>query len=144
MQFVSYINFNGNCKQAFEFYTKIFNARIVFSITWAEAPDLNEETPGCEMPEGFDDKIMHAQIAVGDQSLMGSDCPPQQYQKPQGVNVSVQFENLDEIERVYNALSENADIVMPLSETFWAKRFAMLNDQFGVPWILNLDNPEFQ
>jgi PhnB protein len=83
------------------------------------------------------DKIMHVTLAVGDGLLMGCDAPPQYYEKPQGFFVQMSVEHADDAERLFQALSENGAVRMPLQQTFWAARFGMLVDQFGTPWMIN-------
>ena len=73
--------------------------------------------------------------------LMGSDCPPEVYEKPQGTIINVQADTPERAEEIFAALSEGGDIRMPMEETFWAKRFGMCSDRFGVPWMVNCDKP---
>jgi len=133
MEVNPYLNFNGNCEEAFNFYAKTFNGKILFKITHGETPE------GHRNPE-FKDKIMHATLQIGDRVIMGSDAPPQYYSKPQGVYVSLNVKEVSESERIYNALAENANKVeLPLQETFWAERFGMLTDRYGIPWMINCE-----
>ncbi len=73
---------------------------------------------------------------------MGSDCPPAYQEKPQGFSVSIHVQQPAEAERVFHALAENGTVKMPIGETFWAVRFGMLVDQFGIPWMINCPRPE--
>jgi PhnB protein len=85
---------------------------------------------------------MHARLVVGNQVLMGSDAHAgQPYEGVKGISVAVQVDTPDEAERLFKALSENGTIVMPIQETFWAVRFGMLTDQYGVPWMINCEKP---
>jgi PhnB protein len=84
---------------------------------------------------------MYAHLVVGNAALMGSDCPPDRYSKPQGLNVMLGIETPEEAERVFKALSEKGTVTMPFEETFWAKRFGMVTDQFGTPWMINCAKP---
>jgi PhnB protein len=93
-----------------------------------------------EYPE-WADKVMHIGMRIGDQMLLGCDAPPPHYSQPQGLRVCLEFQDIDEAERVYKALSEGGNIGMPLQETFWAKRFAMFSDRFGTPWMVNVSKP---
>jgi PhnB protein len=97
---------------------------------------MAEQTP----PEKLD-KIMHASLIVGDTVLMGSDAPPQFFEKPQGFSVSLVFDDAVEAEQIFNALAENGTVQMPIQETFWAARFGMVVDRFGTPWMINCDLP---
>jgi PhnB protein len=82
---------------------------------------------------------MHARLTVGDEALMGSDVPPDHYKQPTGFSVSIQIKDPADADRIFNALAENGKIQMPIQKTFWATRFGMLADQFGVPWMINCD-----
>ncbi|MFZ1049614.1 MAG: VOC family protein, partial [Candidatus Sulfotelmatobacter sp.] len=86
-------------------------------------------------------KILHARLLLGDRALMASDAPPGRYEKPQGFSVSLEIETPKESERVFHALSEKGTVVMPIQETFWAVRFGMLTDRFGIPWMINCSKP---
>lgn len=90
-----------------------------------------------EMPPDWRKKILHTTLAVGDYLLQGADVPPESYQRPQGFSVMLHIEDAAEAERVFNALSQSGTVQMPLQEMFWAKRFGMLTDQFGIPWTVN-------
>lgn len=72
---------------------------------------------------------------------MGGDAPPDHYQAPKGVTVTLGIDDPAEAERVFQALSENGTVTMPIAETFWARRFGMLVDQFGIPWMVNCERP---
>ena len=130
-----YLNFNGNCKEAFEFYEKVFKTKMAHVMTHRNSP-MAEHTP----PD-WQDKILHVAMKVGETIVYGSDAPPQYYQKPAGLHVSVTIESIEESERIYAALSEAAQVAMPLQETFWAQRFGMLTDRFGTPWMINCEKP---
>jgi PhnB protein len=133
MQVNPYLMFNGQCEAAFKFYERCLGGKIVFKITNGESP-MAKETP----PERHG-QILHARFVVGDQVLMGSDSPPERYEKPQGFFVSLGIEKPAEAERVFHALSEKGKVLMPIGETFWAIRFGMLVDQFDIPWMINCE-----
>ena len=132
MQVNSYLLFNGQCENAFKFYAKGLGGQI-------EAMIPHEGTPAADqVPAEWRGKILHARLNIGDQVLMGSDAPPDRFQKPQGFSVNIQVKEPAEAERIFKALGENAQAtVMPIQETFWTKRFGMLVDQFGTPWMVN-------
>jgi PhnB protein len=94
-----------------------------------------------EMPEGYGDRIMHVRLAFDGQAILGSDCPPEMYVKPQGVFVSLNVEDPARAERIFKALEEGGTVTMPFQETFWAKGFGMLTDRFGTPWMINCEQP---
>ncbi len=131
MEFSNYLNFNGQCQEAFKFYEQCFGAKIEMMMTHGEAP---MEDKG---PAEWRDKIMHVSLRVGNTTLMGSDAPPQRYQKPQGFFVSLAVEAPSDAERIFQALSEGGTVHMPLQKTFWADRFGMVADRFDIPWMVN-------
>ncbi|HVR96364.1 MAG TPA: VOC family protein [Thermoanaerobaculia bacterium] len=131
MQINPYLNFNGQCAEAFRFYEQVLGGKIEMMMTMGESP-MAGETP----PEMLD-RVMHVSMTVGGQSLMGSDSPPEMYQKPQGLHVSLHYDTAEEGGRVFNALAEGGTVVMPFEKTFWAEGFGMLVDRFGTPWMVN-------
>jgi PhnB protein len=131
MQSNTYLNFNGDCAAAFKFYEQCLGGKIVAKATYGESP-MAEQTPSEQR-----DRIMHMQLIVGDVNLMGADCPPEYFENPQGFNVNLQFDNVEEGERIFNALAENGTVKMPFEKTFWADRFGMIVDKFGTPWMIN-------
>jgi PhnB protein len=131
MQLITHLHFNGNCETAFKFYEQALGGKIVTMM-------LHEGTPAAEhVPPEWRKKILHASLTVGDQWLMGADAPPEHYQPPRGFSVAIQIEDQAEAERIFKALAESGKVSMPIQQTFWAKRFGMLVDQFGIPWLLN-------
>ena len=131
MKVNSYLSFNGNCEEAFKTYEKILGGKIIALLP-------HEGTPAeAHVPAEWRKKIMHARLEIGDQALMASDAPPEHFQKPQGFSVSIDVKDPAEAERIFRALGENGKINMPIAETFWALRFGMLVDRFGIPWMVN-------
>lgn len=126
-----YLNFSGQCKEAFEFYQRCLGGEIVAMSTHGETPMADQ------VPDEWKDRIMHARLEVGDQVLMGADLPPNSTERPGAFSVSLQVEDPDEADRLFAALAENGTVEMPITETFWALRFGMLVDQFGIPWMIN-------
>ncbi len=133
MQSNPYIFFNGNCEEAFRFYEKCLSGRIEASFPYAGSP--NEK----EVPENWRDKIMHIRLVAGPVVLMGSDAPPGQYEKPQGFSISLNTRETEEADRVFAALADGGTQIMPIQQTFWARRFGMLVDRFGIPWMVNCE-----
>lgn len=133
MQANPYLFFDGQCKEAFEFYANLLGGKIDAMLTHEGTPAANH------VPAEWRSKIIHARLALGNQMLMGSDAPPEHQQKPQGFSVNINVENPDEAERIFNALKENGKVTMPFGETFWAVRFGMLVDRFGIPWMVNCE-----
>jgi PhnB protein len=133
MQINPYLFFTGQCEEAFKFYEKLLNGKIQMMMPHEGTPAENG------VPPEWRKKIMHARMTFGDQVLMASDAPPGHQQKPQGFSVSLSVDDPAEAERIFQGLAEGATITMPIQETFWAKRFAMLTDRFGIPWMINCE-----
>jgi len=133
MQVNPYLAFNGQCADAFKFYEKVLGGKITFTMTWGEMPGADQ------FPAETHKLIMHSRISIGDQVLMGADAPPDRYQEPKGINVSIHVKDTAEGERIFKALSENGKVTMPFEQTFWSKGFGMCVDQFGIPWMVNTE-----
>jgi PhnB protein len=131
MQLNPYLTFNGRCEEAFRFYEWCLGGKIVTMMAYAGTP-----TEGHVPPE-WRNKILHARLVVGDEVLMGCDTPPEHYEQPKGFAVLLEMKEPADAERIFQALSDNGKVQMPLQQTFWAARFAMLVDQFSVPWMIN-------
>jgi len=135
MQINPYVNFDGDCAEAFKFYEQALGGKVMFMMTWGEMPGGPDQFP----PE-LQKRIMHASLKVGEQTIMGADSPPDKYHTPQGMNVSIHVKDKAEGERVFNALAENGKVNMPFGETFWSPGFGMCVDRFGIPWMVNTES----
>jgi PhnB protein len=136
MQLNPYLNFNGQCEEAFKFYEQCLGGKI-------EAMMTHEGTPMAEhVPAEWRSKILHARMSIGDTVVMGSDAPPDRYDAPHGFYVSLNIEKPEDADRIFHALSENGKVEMPIDKTFWAERFGMTVDRFGTPWMVNCDKSE--
>lgn len=131
MQIQPYLFFKGDCEEAFKFYERVLKGKIEAMLPHAGTP-AEQHTP----PE-WRDKIMHARLTVGDAVLMASDAPPEHYKAPQGFSVNLQIDQVAEAERVFSELSAGGTVTMPIQPTFWATRFAMFSDRFGIAWMIN-------
>lgn len=131
MQLNPYLVFSGQCEEAFRFYEKALGGKIQALLRVGETPAAEH------MPKDMQDKIMHACLMIGDIALMGSDSPPEQYEKMQGMSVALHIDKPADAERTFKVLSEGGKVTMPLTQTFWAERFGMLTDRFGTPWMVN-------
>ncbi len=131
MKINPYLNFAGNCRQAFEFYAACFDLEPVIMAV--------AETPAAEyFPADSQHHVMHAQIDNGDGLiLMGCDAPAEMYERPAGSSVAIQADTIAEAERIFAALSEGGNITMPIAETFWSQRFGSFVDKFGISWMVN-------
>jgi PhnB protein len=139
MQFIPYLNFDGNCRQAIETYAQIFKGQVVHLSTFGETPGIPN------LPEAAKDRVMHVQLQVGTQALMASDTMPAGaeacgggYVKPQGLWVSIGVDSVAEGQRVFAALAEGGAVTMPFDKTFWSAGFGMVTDRFGTPWMVNV------
>lgn len=130
MQLNPYLMFKGQCEAAFKFYAECTGGKITTMLRCADMPSSDQ------MPPEMRDKIMHGRLLLGNTELMGSDAPPEQYEEMKGCSISLTLDTAAEAERVFNALSTDATIRMPLQQTFFASRFGMLVDQFGVAWMI--------
>ena len=128
-----YLNFNGQCAEAFRFYERVLGGKIEGMMTHGESPMADQ------VPPGWRDRVMHARLVAGDAVLMGSDSPPEHYEKPQGISVSLNVDDPAVADRIFHALADNGSVSMPIQQTFWAARFGMLVDRFGIPWMINCE-----
>jgi PhnB protein len=133
MQLNPYLLFNGQCEEAFQFYQKCLGGKIVAMISHVGTPAEQH------VPAAWRNKIMHARLETPGGTLMGSDNP--QYEAPRGFSASLEIKDPKEAESVYTALSEGGKVKMPLQETFWAVRFSMFTDRYGIPWMINCPMP---
>jgi uncharacterized glyoxalase superfamily protein PhnB/uncharacterized protein YndB with AHSA1/START domain len=133
MDLVTYLGFDGDCEAAFRHYEKVLGGKILMMIHYADAPTEVEQEPGAER------RIMHARLQVGRHLLMGGDSPAEHFSKPQGFCANVMVEDPGEAERIFRELAVDGTVTMPISETFWARKFGMLTDKFGIPWMVNCE-----
>ena len=134
MKMSTYINFGGNCAEAFRFYEQNLGGKIGMTMLWNQMPDADKYTP-----PGYADKVLHTSMQLGGQVLMGADVPA--YQPMRSAYISLGIESIEETERIYNLLSEGGEIYMKIGETFFAHRFAQLSDRFGTKWMLICEKP---
>lgn len=132
MQLVTYLNFNGNCEEAFDFYAKALGGTVTFRMRFGESP-MADHTPA-EMK----DKIMHSTLEVPNKGvLMGADHPHRKKVTPTGFCVSVNVEDVVEAERIFKDLSAGGQVQMAFQKTFWSPGFGMCIDKFEIPWMVN-------
>ena len=135
MQLNSHLHFSGQCEEAFKFYEKALGGKIEGVFRYDGAPG----TEGQKVSPEWKNKVMHASMTIGNQTLMGMDAPPERFQKPQGFHVNIGVKNVAEGKKIFDALSEKGNIVMPFGPTFWSPGFAMFTDRFGIPWMVNTE-----
>ena len=135
MQSNPYLGFNGQCEAAFKFYEQLLGGKITFIQTWGDSP-ASEHMPA--EAQGF---IMHATLDLGGSTLMGADSAPGSYEEPKGFHVALHYEDPAEGERIFQALAEGGKMTMPFQQTFFSPGFGMCVDRYGIPWIVNCDQP---
>ena len=135
MKIHTYLNYGGNCAEAFRFYEKHLGGKITMMLTHGEQPGLNS------VPPELKNTILHARIDLGDTMLMGADMPPGRYQPMRSAYLSLNVDSNDEAERIHKVLSDGGEIFMPMQETFFAHRFSMLRDKFGASWMILHERP---
>lgn len=136
MQMSPYLSFRGQCEAAFGFYEQILGARVGPIFRYAGTPLAGD------VPPDWAGKVMHGSVALGEQVLMGADIAPDRYEEPRGFSLSLQIESPGDAERIFHELASGGRIVVPLEQTFWAARFGMLVDRFGIPWLINCEGPD--
>ena len=129
------LSFDGQCEAAFKFYERCLNGKISFMLTWADSPLAKDAPPA------WSAKIVHATLVVGNTRLQGSDPAPGSYQSPRGFTITLNPSEGD-AERLFTELADGGIVSMPLQETFWAHRFGVLRDRFGIPWTINSEKSE--
>jgi len=131
MQMTTYLSFRGQCEEAFKFYEATLGGRIGPIFPYAGTPLADQ------VPADWQGKVMHGSLTIGDQVLMAADVAPGRYDESKGFSLSLQTSDASEAERVFGQLAKSGRIVMPLEKTFWAERFGMVVDRFGIPWLIN-------
>jgi len=132
MKLYTQLNFGGNCEEAFRFYEKHLGGKITMMMNQSEAPNAKS---------GAGKAIIHARMNIGDTVLIGNDVPPNVFQKMRSAYLYLSLESAKEAERVYKLLVEGGEIFMPMEETFFANRFSMIRDRFGVSWSIIHEKP---
>jgi PhnB protein len=135
MKLYTYLNFGGNCREAFHFYEANLGGKISMMMTHAEQPNQ------ASVPSEWADRILHARMDIGATELMAADVPPERFQPMRSAYLSLLTGTTEEAERIYGLLSDGGDIFMPIQETFFAFRFAMLRDRFGTNWMILHERP---
>ncbi len=123
-----YVNYNGNCREAFDFYAQHLGGKIASMETFRQLP------PEAGIPDDRKDKILHGRIEIGGGVLMGADIPDAEPMR--SAYLTLRLESVEEAEKIYGLLSKGGEIFMKMEETGFAKRFAMLRDKFGASWML--------
>jgi PhnB protein len=135
MKLHTYLNYGGNCEQAFRFYEQHLGGKITMMMTYGQQPNPNDVSPD------WKNAILHARMNIGETELMGADIPPERFQPMRSVYLSLTVSGIEEAERIYALLSNGGQIFMPMQETFFAIRFGMLRDKFGTSWMIFHERP---
>lgn len=135
MKLHAYLNFGGNCKEAFEFYEKHLGGKITVMMTHNDQVGLNQ------VPEDWKSKILYASMNLAQTEIMGNDVPGDRFQPMRSVYLSLTVDSIEEAERVHAVLADGGQIFMPMEETFFAHRFSMLRDKFGTSWMVINQKP---
>jgi PhnB protein len=130
MKLYPYLNYGGNCEQAFRFYEQHLGGKVT-----AMMPHAGQKLPD-NAPPGWEKAILFARMTIGETELMGNDVPPPRFQPMRSAYLSLSVDSTAEAERIYALLSDGGQIFMPIAETFFAHRFAMLRDKFGTSWMI--------
>lgn len=133
MKLYPHLAFNGECEAAFQFYKRCFGGEIITMLAYGNSPMAEQA------PLEWRGKILHATLNFGDNVLAGSDSLPGQYEQPKGFQALLGVDDPAEAERIFNALAENGTVLMPIQQTFWARRFGVVVDRFGIPWEINCE-----
>jgi PhnB protein len=133
MQDKPYLSFQGECEAAFKFYERCLGAQLGAIFRYGGTPLADQ------VPADWSDKVMHGNLAFGDQVLMGGDVAPDRYEEPKGFSLSIHIKSTADAERIFHELARDGKVVVPLDKTFWAARFGMVVDRFGIPWLINCE-----
>ena len=128
-----YLGFDGTCEAALRFYEEHLGGRVESLHRYAGSPMESD------VPPGWGDKVMHGSITIGNTSFAVADSPPGRYVTPQGFQILLGISDVADTERIFQALADGGQVSMPLQETFWAVRFGVVTDRFGVPWSINCE-----
>ena len=133
MEMTAYLSFKGDCEAAFKFYEQCLGAQPGAIFRYGGSPIAHH------VPADWSDKVMHGSVTVGGQVIMAADVAPEQYEEPKGFSLSLQMKSVDDAERIFRELAHDGRVVMQLEKTFWADRFGMVVDRFGIPWLVNCE-----
>ena len=135
MRLNTYLNFGGNCAEAFRFYEEHLGGKIGMMMKHSDMPDPSKVILGME------NAVLHATITIGDTMIMASDVPPDRWKPMRSAYLALNLASDADAERLFALLAEGGEVFMPLQETFFATRFAQLRDRFGTSWMLIHEKP---
>lgn len=136
----TYLTFNGNCEEAFNFYKSVFGGEFAHLGKFKEMPD----DPKFPVADADKEKIMHVSLPISKETvLMGSDTGgawTENYNQGNNFSISINAESKEEADRIFNELSQHGKVIMPMNKTFWGSYFGMFTDQFGIQWMVSFDD----
>jgi PhnB protein len=135
MRLNTYLNYGGNCAEAFKFYEEHLGGRIGMMMKHGDMPDPSKVIPGME------DAVLHATITIGETMIMASDVPADRWKPMRSAYLALNVASDADAERVFALLADGGEVFMPMQETFFASRFAQLRDKFGTSWMLIHEKP---
>jgi PhnB protein len=133
MQVQAYLNFDGRCEEALDFYKKALGAEVEMLMRMKDSP---EPPPSGTFPPGIENKVMHVAFRIGETTLMGSDGYCRGKTAFEGFSLSIQARDETDADRLFAALADGGKVAMPLTRTFFSPRFGMVTDRFGVSWMV--------
>ena len=136
-----YLFFNGRCDEAIEFYRRQLGAEVQMLMRYSEGPD---QESCAQMPEGWQDKVMHSTLRIGQSTLFASDGNSAAPGKFVGIALSLTLADVPAAQRAFAGLSDGGHVTMPLGPTFFSPAFGMVSDRFGVAWMLMVEPPAGQ
>jgi PhnB protein len=136
MQLNTYLNYGGNCEQAFRFYEEHLGGKVTMLMRHGEQPKATN------VAADWKNAVLHGRMTLGGTELFGADIPPDRFQPMRSAYLSLSVDSVEEAERVYALLTDGGQIFMKMEETFFASRFAMLRDRFGTSWMILGPRPD--
>lgn len=136
MKVTTYLSFDGQCEAAFALYERVLGARLGPMFRYAGSPMADT------VPPEWQDKIMHGSLTIGEHVVMGGDVAPDRYEAPKGFSLSVNMQSATQADAIFRELATEGRVLLPLEQTFWAERFGMVVDRFGVPWMINCETAD--
>lgn len=134
MKLTPYLNFDGTCAEAFRFYEKELGGKVIFTMPYGQAPVPN-------IPPEMADRILHAEIQIGENKIMASDATPGSVQPMSSAYLALNVDSTPEAERIFSALTNQGEVLQAIQETFFAFRFGMARDRYGVLWMIIHQRP---
>lgn len=130
MKINPHLTFNGNCREAFEFYKTLFGGSLTMT-------SFGESPAAAHVPESWKNRIVHATLSLDESEIAGADVPPDEYERVEGFYLLIHPEDSAEAEMFFSALSAGGEVKIPLQEMFWSVSYGSVIDKFGTPWEIS-------